>query len=457
MATLRGSGGGGKEIKRGTSPSSSVIKKSPKPSSSNPNDEKTSSTSDTSKPVPNYLKPTMSSSLDFSRIPKKSSTEASAQKPALNRRRSFERPPPASQVSKAICGPPAGTRDIKPQRSTSFSNKTVTPSESSSSSTKSSSEKSYARASSLKDRKVGPQMTKSWSIKKSTLSSPSTKREPTSSSSSSTKKPPRSVTSESSVDCESRSVDRLVIEDEFVNIDDSEVQSLPEMSEMPDSNSELADPTDVEMKELEHVEEDPKESIVEEDHQPHHEDKLTVVEQVTEEPAAVLEEAAAEQESEKSEDQNQTVEEVSVDNQPKVEPAEEQNLAEDAEDYEDDSDIKVLEVDPLEIKVEETKKEEVEEPKEPEAEKKEEEEKTEAKDEKPVEEAVSSPPADTAAAPVKKQAAAAEKKEKQDYNDVIEETASKLMGTSGSKRPNKVLALAGAFETVISLQDTKKG
>ncbi|KAL9687152.1 hypothetical protein QQ045_031550 [Rhodiola kirilowii] len=40
------------------------------------------------------------------------------------------------------------------------------------------------------------------------------------------------------------------------------------------------------------------------------------------------------------------------------------------------------------------------------------------------------------------------KKESPAYNDVIEETASKLVG----KRVNKVRALAGAFETVISLQ-----
>ncbi|KAK6912436.1 Calmodulin-binding domain, plant [Dillenia turbinata] len=41
------------------------------------------------------------------------------------------------------------------------------------------------------------------------------------------------------------------------------------------------------------------------------------------------------------------------------------------------------------------------------------------------------------------------KKDTQAYNDVIEETARKLV----EKRKSKVLALAGAFETVISLQD----
>ncbi|KAI3929264.1 hypothetical protein MKX01_006500 [Papaver californicum] len=43
------------------------------------------------------------------------------------------------------------------------------------------------------------------------------------------------------------------------------------------------------------------------------------------------------------------------------------------------------------------------------------------------------------------------KKETQAYNDVIEETASKFE----EKKKNKVLALAGAFETVISLQETE--
>lgn len=42
-----------------------------------------------------------------------------------------------------------------------------------------------------------------------------------------------------------------------------------------------------------------------------------------------------------------------------------------------------------------------------------------------------------------------EKKESPMYNDVIEETASKLL----EKRKNKVRALVGAFETVISLQE----
>ncbi|KNA10918.1 hypothetical protein SOVF_139910 [Spinacia oleracea] len=478
--SVRRSSIGGKETKRGTSPSSSTIKKtSPKPSSSSstPTDE------NTTKSVPNYLKPTMSSSLDFSRIPAKKSTtdHGFAQKPAVDRRRSFERPPPSSQVSRAIRGPPSGTRDIKPQRSSSFSIKsTNTPSSAAAASTRPGSEKLYARTSSLKDRKVvGPQMSKSYSLKRTAFPSTSSKKEPTSltsssSSSSAAKKPPRSVTSESSVDYESRSsVDHLIIEDDFVNIDDSEVQSLPEMSEMPESSRELADPTNVEVEEeVEHVEEaHPKERIVvveEEDHQPCHE-------HVMEEE----EEPAVEKQSEKT-DHHQSVEQESavVDDQTKVELAEEQNLV---RNEQDESDIKVVEVVPTETMVEETiMEEEMEEQDNRVTEK--EEEKTEeedekmveevkeekmveqVKEEKMVEETVRSLPADTAVAAAasatatatatgKTQGSAAGKKDKQAYNDVIEETATKLMG---NKSKNKVLALAGAFETVISLQDTKK-
>ena len=44
------------------------------------------------------------------------------------------------------------------------------------------------------------------------------------------------------------------------------------------------------------------------------------------------------------------------------------------------------------------------------------------------------------------------KKESQAYNDVIEETASKLL----EKRKNKVKALVGAFETVIDKETPSK-
>lgn len=45
------------------------------------------------------------------------------------------------------------------------------------------------------------------------------------------------------------------------------------------------------------------------------------------------------------------------------------------------------------------------------------------------------------------------KKDNTAYNDVIEETASKLR----EQRRNKVKALVGAFETVISLEDPELG
>lgn len=422
MATsLRGNAGSGKE-KRGTSPSSSIMKRSPKPSTSSPSDEQSNPPAESNKPVPNYLKPTISSSHDHSRVPRKPITDTSS-KPTLNRRRSFERPPPSSQVQRAVRGLPSGTRDVKPLRSTSFSNKSTA---SSASSSRPTSEKLFARTSSLKDGKVDPQLSRSRSTKRSGLSSStSTKKEPTSSSSS-TKKAPKSVNSESSVEYENRSsVDHLAIEDEFVNIDDHEVESLPEMSEMPESNKELADPTNIEMEEaVQHTPEAPKEASLEEDHQ-QDEDKLTFV-------------------------VDQTVEE-SADHQPEVEAAGEQTLVDNAEELhqQDEADKKVTEMaEPVEPVVDEKKEEEAAAAAVDVVEAEKEEVDTEAKDEN---QTVSSPPADAATAPVKTQAASAGKKDKQVYNDVIEETATKLRG-----KKNKVLALAGAFETVISLQDTNK-
>ncbi|KAL2896818.1 hypothetical protein RDABS01_038603 [Bienertia sinuspersici] len=445
MATsVKGGANGGKE-KRGTSPSNSILKKSSKPSSSSSslNDENNSSSpTESSKPVPNYLKPTMSSSLDFSRLPKKSGSETSAQKPTHNRRRSFDRPPPSSQVQRTFRGPPGGPRDIKPQRSASFSNK------SNSSSVRPASEKLFARTSSLKDKKVDEhKLSRPKTMKKSTLSSTSTKKEPTSSSTSSTKKAPKSVTSESSVDYDHHpSVDHVAIEeDDLVNLDDHEVQSLPEMSEMPDVNQELADPTHFsEVDELKQFEEDTKGSTLKEDH---HlvEDKSMVADD-----KLPLQDSAEYQEIEDT-DNHQTVVQEPGDDQQKVDASgDQQILLEGAEDQQDDSQKTVSEMGPTEPIAEEKMEDEDEEKegtKVTEVEKDDQQE-TERKDE---EQTVSSPSAE-AAAPAAKTQSSTEKKDKQAYNDVIEETATKLMGG----RKNKVLALAGAFETVISLQDTNK-
>ncbi|XP_074317285.1 uncharacterized protein LOC141653421 [Silene latifolia] len=463
MATTMKGSSVGKE-KKGTSPSTSLIKKSPKPSTSTPASSPSSSTNEKmssptdGKPIPNYLRPTASSNRDFSKLPKKPTTDPTPQKPALNRRRSFDRPPPVSQVQKAISNVP-GTSEIKHLRSSSFSHKSGTSS--GSSIRPAASDKTYARTtSSLKEGKTDSSLSKSRTIKKSTLSTtstPTTKKDakrPTSSSS--TKKAPKSMTSESSIDHDNMAIDHLTIDDELVGIE-NEVQSLPEISEMPDTNQELGDPTitvtDQEVKEVEDVADNL--AITNErkavDHNLEEKNENHIVIETQPEPENVVN---------LGNDQNLTVEEHNVtvdsdegDTETQHDEKKETEFAE--ENKEEEADDGKKETEFAEEKKEEEEEEEekaddreketevAEEKKEEEAAlEKEAEKKEELSDEKV---SVASP----ANGPAKVQTSLG-KKDKQDYNNIIEETSSKLMGG----RKNKVLALAGAFETVISLQDT---
>lgn len=124
MSTRKKEGGSVRE-KRGTSPSplgTTLRKKSP-------NSTKTVSRSLDSSPsgksIPNYLKPTLSSSGDATKIQgrKPVSNTDSAIKPNLARRRSFDKPPSPTRTLK--------TRGVSPTptfRSSSFSSKTTTTS-----------------------------------------------------------------------------------------------------------------------------------------------------------------------------------------------------------------------------------------------------------------------------------------------------------------------------------------
>ncbi|XP_057523944.1 cell wall protein RBR3-like [Amaranthus tricolor] len=349
-ATRKGNASIGKE-KRETSPSTSstLYKKNLKPlsnSSSSIRDETTSS----SKPIPNYLKPTISSSLDPTKQAKKSSLDTSNSKPAYTRRRSFDLPPSASKVQRAIGN--SGARNIRPIRSSSFSNNSLTPS--SSSFVRPSSNKLYARTSSLKDGHISTR-----NLKKS-------KQQPTTPSISS-----KSMIEESSVDEENN---------ELVNLDDHEVQSLPEMSEMPDTNEELGDPISdlLVEEEVKQVENDTNDQVIEK---------------------VATEETKQTDLSEETAGDQQCKDETSA---PQVGPT---GISEE-ETTENEAVMEEEETEAIETEVE----------------------------------------AET------QQSGSVGKNDKQAYNEVIEETASKLMG--GKK--NKVLALAGAFETVISLQDTNK-
>ncbi|KAL9227211.1 hypothetical protein vseg_002932 [Gypsophila vaccaria] len=537
-STVRGSSIG--REKRGTSPSSSMIKKSPKPSTStsaprsstsSPTKEKNSSPTD-GKPVPNYLKPTISSNLDFSRISKKSSTESSPQKPDATRRKSIDRPPSASQVQRGVRNVP-GPKEVKPLRSTSFSHKSTSSSSSSSaSSLRPTAERTYARTTStLKEGKNDLVASKSRILRKSssTLSSgitPTTKKERSGAvSSSSSKKPPKSVTSESSIDQDNQAADRLVVEDDLISVENDD-QSLPEISEMPDSNEELGDPTitfiDVGAKPFENVQDNlavsERQNVQEQKQEENQnyqtaenvQDNHAVNEQQNvnednhrqdEQHVSRTVETRPEPENvqESSNDQKLTVEEQNMTAQEQVMPVEEQNMTAAEQNLTVESDVpQNVETNETELLAEENKEargaEQI-----PEKPKDEQEARAEnqtsvspiptsapaapepasapAAPESASAPAVPAPapaaaptpaapesasapavpaPAPAAAptpAPSRGQTASSGKKDKQQaYNDIIEQTSTKLMGG----RKNKVLALAGAFETVISLQDTNK-
>ncbi|KAK9741594.1 hypothetical protein RND81_03G116000 [Saponaria officinalis] len=375
MSTNIKGGSFGRE-KKGTCPSSTTLNKKPSSSttiassSSSPSPSPSSPTA--GKPVPNYLKPTISSNLDFSRLPKKSALDPSVQKPVLNRRRSFDRPPLAPS------SPGIGGREVRHVRSTSFSHTAGTGV---ASSTRPAIERVYGRASStLRDTKVvEPFLSKSRTLKKSLLSSSSPKK--------GTKTVLQSVPSESRVgrdDHDHASSAQLGVDDDFVGIN-SEVDSLSEISEMPNCNLDLGDPSilDIEVKSryIGQVEE----RGLRLDHKPE-----TIADLLNLEVAGETKGASNVKQTETLTNENN------------------EKLVLETKDMDENT-------------------------------------------------SDSDPSASAGAsgdAPARERAdaqnAAAGKKEKQEYNDVIEETATKLMG--GKK--NKVLALAGAFETVISLQDT---
>ncbi|KAK4389042.1 hypothetical protein Sango_2241200 [Sesamum angolense] len=128
----------GKE-KRGTSPSygpntaTTQRRRSPNPSKTNSPARIHDSTSTPSdKHIPNYLRPTVSSGLDVSKSHGKKpvSTAEAANKPNLARRRSFDKPPSPSRTMSSRISPNPRVSRVSPNRtlrSSSFSGKSVTP------------------------------------------------------------------------------------------------------------------------------------------------------------------------------------------------------------------------------------------------------------------------------------------------------------------------------------------
>ncbi|XP_061966433.1 uncharacterized protein LOC133690222 [Populus nigra] len=99
------------------------------PSSGSTNKDNPSTPS--GKPIPNYLKPTFSSRPESLKQVKKTGHEDTSQKPALLRRRSFDKPPSLHHVQKPLLSSdskerPGRERLIRTARSSSFSSKNVT-------------------------------------------------------------------------------------------------------------------------------------------------------------------------------------------------------------------------------------------------------------------------------------------------------------------------------------------
>ncbi|EOY29219.1 Uncharacterized protein TCM_036820 [Theobroma cacao] len=216
MATTKRESSLGKE-KRGTSPSNPSVA----------HGQRRSTPGSTDKQVPNYLKPTISSRNDGVKTVKKTGPEDTSQRPNLLRRRSFDRPPSAARVQKALISP--AREKPTTSRSASFSSKpTAAP-------------KATLERVAKKPNAGKPQTTtlsSSRSMKKTT--SPTTKKASTSSSGS--KNPPvSSHDKKEAQEVETKhenkeNVDHQpeeVVKDDQGEIDDSELPKAEE-SEHPD-------------------------------------------------------------------------------------------------------------------------------------------------------------------------------------------------------------------------------
>ncbi|GAB4854545.1 hypothetical protein Ancab_023126 [Ancistrocladus abbreviatus] len=440
MATTVREGTIGKE-KKGISPSHPSTKKTTKLVSPSSSDHKTNLSSP-EKPVPNYLKPTISSCRDSSSLAKRPSTDSSVQRPALDRRRSFDKPPSPARLQKALRGTTPTSFQEKPTRSTSFTNSRTPPHSS----------RPIERLSKTpaKDAKIG---SSSPLVKPRTTgrsNTPGTKKDGNMKISSSTKTALKSATRptpESSVDAhnEDLRLDHVISDDEAEHVD-HEVQSLPDISEMPGHIEHLGDP-DIEIEprnakqEKAKAEEDKEEEkhnickgsdpvdkvAKEETHEKQEHDDHVWEENIAKHPQEIIAETAdyhsqLEAEDKETEENIAAAEENGINEEVITEEEGKEELV-DKEKKEEESGLEVIKQGGEEME------NAVEEP-EPEA------QNVTAVDEQQQQQ---------------QQSASAGKKEAQAYNDVIEETASKLM----ENRKNKVRALAGAFETVISLQETK--
>ncbi|KAK9280172.1 hypothetical protein L1049_013859 [Liquidambar formosana] len=405
MATKGKDGTIGKE-KRVTVPSnahkldSTDRKRSPKQSVADSLD-KDHATPSAEKRVPHYLRPTISSRIEPVKSVKKHGPSATTQKPSLNRRGSFDKPPSASQVQKALLSPSHRERTI---RAPSVSPKPISD-----------------RTSKTLPKVVRSQslLSRPKSIKKSTNSTLKNESMPIMKAATSP-----DVIQTLNIEFEPEDKESLIseVDDELLIKGESEVEFLPEISisETPQhTHAADADPKNHEddklkpcdssffsedenappIVQVEKIEDKLQDEEINEIH--HVEVKQT---NKDESDICAPEESFADEA--KVETKAKEGEEATNDN-----PKEEKTSNEKEEIEEGSQMLKSKEGEETEGIVEEAKSE--------------------------------------AANTVMKRQGGQGKKDSPAYNDVIEETASKLL----EKRKNKVKALVGAFETVISLQE----
>ncbi|XWS70573.1 hypothetical protein CRYUN_Cryun03dG0059000 [Craigia yunnanensis] len=386
----------GKE-KRGTSPSNSSITHGPR----------RSSPGSTEKQVPNYLKPTISSRNETTKNFKNNGPEDTSQRPNLLRRRSFDMPPSAARVHKALISP--GREKPKTFRSASFSSKTTTE------------PKATLERVPKKPNAGKPQtLSSSRSMKKTT--SPTTKKGSTSSAS---KKLPSSHDKKEPQNHERKHQNEETLNhqvEEVVNDDQGEIDDFEIPKAEESEHSDVVDTNEV--KSVEEGKDTPADiSTVLQEHKEHQ----------TEEIEDKFDEEKSDLTQHDEDKENHIKEEINIghDHQEKIPHEEAKTETEDEGEGEDCATDEVAATKEIEEEKQLESRQENDEVVEGEVEE-------------------SEPEAANVVAKSQVQAGNGKKESPTPYNDVIEETASKLL----EERKNKVRALVGAFETVIDKESS---
>ncbi|XVF89474.1 hypothetical protein PTKIN_Ptkin19aG0133200 [Pterospermum kingtungense] len=437
MAGTKGESSLGKEKKRGIAPSNSSITHAQR---SRP------SQGSTGKQAPSYLRPTQSLRNDPVKNVKKAGPEDTSQKPNLLRRRSFDRPPSATRVQKALISPgrgrgkPTTTTTTPLSKSASFSAKsTIAP------------KATLERA--PKKPIAGKPHTLSLSRSTSMITSPRTKKgiSTTTTTTSASKKPPRSPDKKEVQNLETKheteenlghhQVEEVVKDKQAEIIDDFEIPKdekivHPDVINTSDQvktveEAEDTPPADISTVLQEHdnvprIEEMEDKSLEEKSHHTKHDqdkdndskEEVTILDHDHQENNITYEEAAKPETEDEAEDNIATVEVAAT-----KDFGEDQKQLEIREENGEGSQVGLID---------QSVKEEI-------VEEKVEESKAEAEN--------------IVVVVLKSQVVQAghgKKESPTPNNDVIEETANKLR----QERKNKVRALVGAFETVIDKESS---